>query len=110
MNLKASASGEWAGTTARVECLGTETLSSFRPPIPISGSEDQCCNRPKHQVAVQRGMETLESTAYLQSLLNCTLRIQASDTRIFVGEFKCTDSVGPATTQPIATHDNHSGR
>lgn len=34
-----------------------------------------------------------ESAKYLQSLIGRTLRIHISDTRIFVGEFKCTDNV-----------------
>jgi hypothetical protein len=38
-------------------------------------------------------LEPLEATKYLQSLLNRQLRIHTTDTRVFVGEFKCTDSV-----------------
>lgn len=34
-----------------------------------------------------------EASTYLQSLLNKTLRITTTDTRMFLGEFKCTDSV-----------------
>ncbi|MCJ1481366.1 hypothetical protein MMC06_001523 [Schaereria dolodes] len=35
---------------------------------------------------------TATATAYLQSLLNKQLRIHTTDTRMFVGEFKCTDN------------------
>lgn len=33
-----------------------------------------------------------EAESYLKSLLNKTLRITTTDTRMFLGEFKCTDS------------------
>ncbi|KAI8626773.1 hypothetical protein F5Y19DRAFT_478263 [Xylariaceae sp. FL1651] len=33
-----------------------------------------------------------EAEAYLKSLLNKTLRVHATDGRIFVGTFKCTDT------------------
>jgi hypothetical protein len=35
----------------------------------------------------------VEAEAYLKSLLNKTLRIHATDGRMFVGTFKCTDTV-----------------
>ncbi|KAH7413055.1 hypothetical protein BKA64DRAFT_740790 [Cadophora sp. MPI-SDFR-AT-0126] len=37
-------------------------------------------------------MDKLQSEAYLTSLLNKTLRITTTDTRMFLGQFKCTDS------------------
>jgi small nuclear ribonucleoprotein (snRNP)-like protein len=40
-------------------------------------------------------MEKSQAEDYLRSLLNKTLRITTSDTRMFLGQFKCTDSVGP---------------
>ncbi|KAI1844566.1 hypothetical protein JX266_009239 [Neoarthrinium moseri] len=37
--------------------------------------------------------EKVEAEAYLQSLINKTLRIYTTDARLFVGTFKCTDPV-----------------
>jgi hypothetical protein len=34
-----------------------------------------------------------EAEAYLRSLLNKTLRVHATDGRMFIGTFKCTDTV-----------------
>jgi len=39
-------------------------------------------------------MDNSEATSYLTSLLNKTLRVHTTDTRIFVGQMKCTDKVG----------------
>jgi len=41
-------------------------------------------------------MDNSEATSYLTSLLNKTLRVHTADTRIFVGQMKCTDKVGLA--------------
>ena len=41
------------------------------------------------------------ASTYLKSLLNRTLRITTTDTRMFLGEFKCTDSVGPPHPLPL---------
>lgn len=40
-------------------------------------------------------MDKEESETYLTSLLNKTLRVTTTDTRMFLGHFKCTDSVSP---------------
>ncbi|CAG8981805.1 hypothetical protein HYALB_00004748 [Hymenoscyphus albidus] len=37
-------------------------------------------------------MEKSQSEDYLRSLLNKTLRVTTSDSRMFLGQFKCTDS------------------
>ncbi|KAB8229067.1 hypothetical protein ETB97_001798 [Aspergillus alliaceus] len=37
-------------------------------------------------------MDENQAAQYLESLIGQTLRVHASDTRIFVGTFKCTDS------------------
>ncbi|KAH9211674.1 hypothetical protein DL95DRAFT_392352 [Leptodontidium sp. 2 PMI_412] len=37
-------------------------------------------------------MDKEESETYLTSLLNKTLRVTTTDTRMFLGHFKCTDS------------------
>jgi len=37
-------------------------------------------------------MDKTQSENYLTSLLNKTLRITTTDTRMFLGQFKCTDS------------------
>ena len=43
-----------------------------------------------------------ESRAYLQSLLNKNLLVHTTDGRMFRGEFKCTDPVGPSiSSEPI---------
>ncbi|KAG9643973.1 hypothetical protein KCU98_g11075, partial [Aureobasidium melanogenum] len=41
-----------------------------------------------------------EATEYLTSLLNKTLRIHTTDSRIFVGTMKCTDQVCPLSPLP----------
>lgn len=38
-------------------------------------------------------LETNTAVNYLNQLLNKTLRIHASDGRVFAGQFKCTDRV-----------------
>jgi hypothetical protein len=38
-------------------------------------------------------MEKAQAEDYLTSLLNKTLRVTTTDTRMFLGLFKCTDSV-----------------
>ncbi|KAL9118572.1 MAG: hypothetical protein Q9187_004883 [Circinaria calcarea] len=37
-------------------------------------------------------MDPIDATNYLTSLLNRLLRVHTNDTRMFVGEFKCTDN------------------
>ncbi|OAX82211.1 hypothetical protein ACJ72_03432 [Emergomyces africanus] len=37
-------------------------------------------------------MENFQAVEYLESLLGKTLRIHTTDTRLFVGVFKCTDN------------------
>lgn len=44
--------------------------------------------------AVKVDQEKAEAEAYLQSLINKTLRVYTTDARLFVGTFKCTDPVG----------------
>ena len=38
-------------------------------------------------------MDNYQAVNYLESLLDRTLRIHTTDTRLFVGLFKCTDNV-----------------
>jgi len=44
-------------------------------------------------------MDGTKVTAYLEALLNKKLRVHTSDSRMFLGDFKCTDNVsrGPET-------------
>ena len=44
--------------------------------------------------------------AYLTSLLNKTLRVHTTDSRLFVGTFKCTDAVSWARG-PCSSRDVH---
>lgn len=39
-------------------------------------------------------MDNSQAVSYLESLLGRTLRVHTTDTRMFVGTFKCTDTVG----------------
>lgn len=39
-------------------------------------------------------MEAQQAIQYLDSLIGQTLRVNTTDTRLFVGTFKCTDAVG----------------
>jgi N-alpha-acetyltransferase 38, NatC auxiliary subunit len=43
-------------------------------------------------------MEKSQAEDYLTSLLNKTLRVTTTDTRMFLGQFKCTDSVRLSTS------------
>jgi hypothetical protein len=45
-----------------------------------------------------------DAETYLRSLLNQTLRVTTSDTRLFVGEFKCTDAVSYSPNSPHTTY------
>lgn len=48
---------------------------------------------PKASSPSSLTMETSPREQYLEALLGRTLRIHTTDTRVFVGEFKCTDNV-----------------
>lgn len=39
-------------------------------------------------------METAQAIEFLHNLLGKNFRITTSDTRMFLGQFKCTDAVG----------------
>ena len=39
-------------------------------------------------------MDGTNALIYLRSLLNTKLRVHTTDTRMFIGDFKCTDNVG----------------
>lgn len=52
-------------------------------------------SNPPVAVTVNREKETAE--AYLQSLINKTLRVYTTDARLFVGTFKCTDPVSASS-------------
>lgn len=43
-------------------------------------------------------MERDEAREYLESLVDKVLRVHTSDSRVFVGLFKCTDNVGKPVT------------
>jgi hypothetical protein len=45
-------------------------------------------------------MEKSQAEDYLTSLLNKTLRVTTTDTRMFLGQFKCTDSVRVSLCKP----------
>ena len=38
-------------------------------------------------------MDNAAATAYLEALLNKKLRVHTDDSRMFLGDFKCTDKV-----------------
>jgi N-alpha-acetyltransferase 38, NatC auxiliary subunit len=54
--------------------------------------------------SVSNEMEKSQAEDYLTSLLNKTLRVTTTDTRMFLGQFKCTDSVclPPFPLPPLA--------
>lgn len=45
-------------------------------------------------------MEDTQATQYLENLLGRTLRIHTTDTRMFIGLFKCTDAVSSHLRAP----------
>lgn len=47
-----------------------------------------------------------EAKDYLNGLLNKSLRVTTTDKRMFLGEFKCTDSVAisPSSLQHVSKH------
>ncbi|MCJ1459195.1 hypothetical protein MMC28_009572 [Mycoblastus sanguinarius] len=49
-------------------------------------------------------MDSTKASEYLSTLLNKKLRVYTNDSRMFLGDFKCTDNVGHAAIsarQPI---------
>lgn len=48
-------------------------------------------------------MDRQQAVQYLDSLIGQTLRVHTTDTRLFVGTFKCTDAV--RIYQPIADYN-----
>jgi hypothetical protein len=48
-------------------------------------------------------MDNISAIKYLELLLNRTFRAHTSDGRMFLGEFKCTDSVRPLRLLRAAT-------
>jgi len=38
-------------------------------------------------------MDNVKANSYLEELLNKKLRVYTSDSRMFLGDFKCTDNV-----------------
>lgn len=47
-----------------------------------------CQAAVKHKI-----MDQMQAIRYLESLIGQTLRVHTTDTRMFVGTFKCTDAV-----------------
>lgn len=47
-------------------------------------------------------MDSQQAVQYLESLIGQTLRVHTTDTRLFVGTFKCTDAV--SMHRPIAIY------
>ena len=91
---------------------GSNLLKSWicntNPILPISPSSKQP-PPPEHnllphskQSKAKKIMDpNEEATSYLHSMLGQKLRIHTTDTRMFVGDFKCTDNV---TRAPIIPH------
>lgn len=50
--------------------------------------------------------EKEEAEAYLQSLINKTLRVYTTDARLFVGTLKCTDPVSIGRRPSVAERGN----
>lgn len=44
-------------------------------------------------------MENAKATAYLEALLNKKLRVFTNDSRMFLGDFKCTDNVSRSSVK-----------
>lgn len=61
-------------------------------------------NKKKKALCVT--MDANRAIQYLESLIGQTLRVHATDTRIFVGNFKCTDAVGEPRL-PVSLSDLH---
>ena len=52
-------------------------------------------------------MKSAEAERYLKSLLGRKLHLHMTDSRMFVGDFKCTDNVRPQVAVTLfATSDN----
>lgn len=56
------------------------------------------------RAAIDEPPTKAEAHAYLTSLINKTLRIHATDGRMFIGTFKCTDTVSLHVFVPICKH------
>lgn len=56
-------------------------------------------------------MNETEAVKYLDSLIGQTLRVHTTDTRIFVGAFKCTDAVSWGINHyPTNTKERNVGK
>lgn len=50
-------------------------------------------------------MDETEAVKYLDSLIGQVLRVHTTDTRIFVGTFKCTDAVSsPVLSECLSSY------
>lgn len=48
-------------------------------------------------------MDSKEAVQYLEGLLGRQLRVHTTDSRMFVGVFKCTDAVSPSLRRDLET-------
>ena len=78
-------------------CLSAETLHSSR--CSLDHDINLLSLILNESILRKRTMSNDEAASFLGSLLNKTLRIHTTDTRIFVGQMKCTDKVTAIITQ-----------
>lgn len=52
-------------------------------------------------------MEDTKATAFLETLLNKKLRVHTSDSRMFLGDFKCTDNVSQTLEMVLRDRSNY---
>ncbi len=49
-------------------------------------------------------MDNPKATEYLEALLNKKLRLYINDSRMFLGDFKCTDNVSQIVREQLLLH------
>ncbi len=49
-------------------------------------------------------MDNPKATEYLEALLNKKLRVYTNDSRMFSGDFKCTDNVSQIVREQLLLH------
>ena len=64
------------------------------------------CNSLNQPLGHNHTMDKAQAEDYLHSLLNKALRVTTDDTRMFMGRFKCTDSVCPSPPSPQPSTPN----
>jgi hypothetical protein len=85
----------------RYSSSAAKTGNVLLPLAERTESKVKLLSSPSQTAAKHKFMEEMQAIRYLESLIGQTLRVHTTDTRMFVGTFKCTDAV----SAPWPCHD-----